>query len=73
MTKNTTPITISESFDFLVDAKQKLIGLQVEPKDGEKFILPMAYETAEAVAMNILKLLLFYAPKLAQARLNPTV
>jgi thymidylate synthase ThyX len=60
---------VAESFDFLVDAKKRLIGLEVEPKDGARFVLPMSYETAEQVAMNLLKMLLFHAPEMAQARL----
>jgi hypothetical protein len=60
---------VADSFDFLVDSKKRLIGLEVEPQDGDPFILPMSYETTEQVAMNILKMLLFHAPEMAQARL----
>lgn len=61
---------VAESFDFLVDAKKRLIGLEVEPKDGDApFVLPMSYETAEHVGMNLLKMLLFHAPEMTQGRL----
>jgi hypothetical protein len=39
------------------------------PKAGEKFIVPMSYATTEAVGMNILTMLLFHAPEMAQAHL----
>jgi hypothetical protein len=58
-----------DSFDFLVDSRLRLIGLEVEPQDGTSFVLPMSYETAEQVGMNLLKMLLFHAPEMAQARL----
>lgn len=71
MTKTHIPAVVAESFDFLVDAKMRLIGLEVEPKNADDtFILPMSYETAEKMAFNILKILLFHAPEMTQVRLT---
>lgn len=56
---------IAETFEVLVDDNKErgqVIGLLVEPVDGEPFILPVSFPAAKEIAMNIAKVLMFTAP-----------
>lgn len=60
---------IADSFDVLVDLDKRrgqVIGLKVTPRDGDPFIMPIAFESAKQLALDIGKVLLFAAPELMQ-------
>ena len=41
-----------------------VIGLKIDPRKGEPFIMPLAYVTAKALAEWILRTLLQYSPEM---------
>lgn len=58
---------VAEDIEVLVDTDKRrgqVIGLKVNPVAAEPFIMPIAFPTAKALAMTILKTLLFAAPEL---------
>ncbi|TAM63546.1 hypothetical protein [Mycobacterium sp.] len=58
---------IADSFEILLDDDKDrgpVIGLRVDPVDAPAFIIPMTYQAAKDVALNIGKALLFAAPEL---------
>lgn len=58
---------IADSFDILVDTDKRrgpVIGIKVDPRDGEPFIMPVAYTSAKALSEMILATLLDAAPEL---------
>jgi hypothetical protein len=58
---------LAKEFEILLDTDQgrgPVIGLKVNPYDGKSFIMPITYPAAKAMAMDILKTLLFAAPEL---------
>ncbi|OBK80346.1 hypothetical protein [Mycobacterium sp. 1165178.9] len=58
---------VAKEFEILVDTDEDrgpVIGLKVNPHNGRSFIMPITFPAAKAVAMDILKTLLFAAPEL---------
>lgn len=58
---------VATSFEVLLDDNKErgqVIGFKVDPVDGEAFIMPMTFQAAKELALNIGKVLLFAAPEL---------
>jgi hypothetical protein len=60
---------VAESFDVLVDPNPPagvppVIGLKVDPYEGQSFIMPIRYEAAADIAQCILQTLSHVAPHL---------
>lgn len=58
---------VADSFEVLIDDNEErgpVIGLKVDLVDAPAFIIPMTYQAAKDVALNIGKALLCAAPEL---------
>ncbi|ASW84798.1 hypothetical protein [Mycobacterium intracellulare] len=57
---------VADSFEILVDdnkERRPVIGLKIDPRDRPAFIVPMTYQAAKDIALNIGKVLMFVAPE----------
>lgn len=57
---------VADSFEILVDDSKErgpVVGLKIDPVDGPAFIVPMTYQAAKDIALNIGKVLMFAAPE----------
>jgi hypothetical protein len=53
-----------DSFEVLVDTTARVIGLRVDPVYGKPYVMPMAYDTANAMAECMIRTLLVAAPEM---------